>query len=188
MDFIVVYNFCRYRPAAAPWPGCMPYGDANAVVMEMGAEVITVATSIPVIAEVCGTDPFRLMSRFLREVKEAGFVGVQNYPTVCLFDGIIRANLEETGLGFDEEVDMIRRAHVMDLLTCSYVANPDEASAMAAAGADIIVPHMGLTTSGMVGAQSALTMDECKAKVADLTKIARKENPVVLVVSRRPNP
>jgi predicted TIM-barrel enzyme len=150
--------------------------------MEMGAEVLPVATSIPVVAGVCATDPFRVMSRFLKEVKDAGFVGVQNYPTVCLFDGIIRANLEETGLGFDKEVDMIRQAREMDLLTCSYVANPDEASAMAAAGADIMVPQMGLTTSGMTGAQTALTMDECKAKVAELTEMARKENPDVLVV------
>jgi predicted TIM-barrel enzyme len=183
LDFIVIYNSGRYRMAGrSSMAGLMPYGDANAIVMEMGAEVLPVATSIPVIAGVCGTDPFRVMPRFLREVKEAGFAGVQNYPTVCLFDGIIRANLEETGLGFDKEVELIRVARELDLLTCSYVANVDEASAMAAAGADIVVPHMGLTTAGMIGAQTALTMEECKANIADLAKAARRENPDVLVI------
>jgi predicted TIM-barrel enzyme len=183
LDFIVIYNSGRYRMAGrSSMAGLMPYGDANAIMMEMGAEVLPVATSIPVIAGVCGTDPFRVMPRFLREVKEAGFAGVQNYPTVCLFDGIIRANLEETGLGFDKEVDLIRAARDLDLLTCSYVASVDEAGAMAAAGADIVVPHMGLTTAGMIGAQTALTMEECKANIADLAKAARRENPDVLVI------
>ena len=120
LDFIVVYNSGRYRMAGrSSMAGLMPYGDANAIVMDMGAEILPVATQIPVIAGVCGTDPFRLMPRFLRQVAEAGFSGVQNYPTVCLFDGTIRANLEETGLGFDKEVDMIAEAHRLDLLTCS---------------------------------------------------------------------
>ena len=183
LDFIVIYNSGRYRMAGrSSMAGLMPYGDANAIVMEMGQEVLPVATTIPVVAGVCATDPFRLMPQFLRQVKDAGFSGVQNYPTVCLFDGIIRANLEETGLGFDKEVDMIRVAHEMDLFTVSYVANLDEAAAMAAAGSDIVVPHMGLTTSGMIGAQTALSMDEAKVKVAELTRAAREENPDVLIV------
>ncbi len=183
LDFIVIYNSGRYRMAGrSSMAGLMPYGDANAIVMEMGAEVLPVATTIPVLAGVCATDPFRLMPQFLRQVKDAGFSGVQNYPTVCLFDGIIRANLEETGLGFDKEVEMIATAHEMDLLTCSYVANPDEASAMADAGSDIVVPHMGLTTSGMIGAQTALSLDEAEAKVAELTEAARSKNPDVLIV------
>jgi len=183
LDFIVIYNSGRYRMAGrSSMAGLMPYGDANAIVMEMGAEVLPVATQMPVVAGVCGTDPFRLMPRFLREVRDAGFSGVQNYPTVCLFDGIIRANLEETGLGFDKEVDMIAEAHRLDLLTCSYVANLDEAAAMAEAGSDIVVPHMGLTTSGMIGAQTALTMAESKIKVAELAAAARAKNPDVLIV------
>lgn len=183
LDFIVVYNSGRYRMAGrSSMAGLMPYGDANAIVMEMGAEILPVATRIPVLAGVCGTDPFRLMPQFLRGVREAGFSGVQNYPTVCLFDGIIRANLEETGLGFDKEIEMIAEAHRQDLFTCTYVANPDEAEAMAAAGADVVVPHMGLTTSGMIGAQTALTLDDAKVKCGELAAIARKANPDVLVV------
>ncbi|MGH3098039.1 MAG: phosphoenolpyruvate hydrolase family protein [Streptosporangiales bacterium] len=183
LDFIVIYNSGRYRMAGrSSMAGLMPYGDANAIVMEMGEEILPVADRIPVLAGVCGTDPFRLMPQFLRRVRDAGFSGVQNYPTVCLFDGIIRANLEETGLGFDKEVDMIAEAHQLDLFTCTYVANVDEASAMAAAGADIVVPHMGLTTSGMIGAQTALTLDDAKQKCAELTKAARDANPEVMVV------
>lgn len=183
LDFIVVYNSGRYRMAGrSSMAGLMPYGDANAIVMEMGSEILPVATSIPVLAGVCGTDPFRLMPQFLRTVSEAGFSGVQNYPTVCLFDGIIRANLEETGLGFDKEVAMIAEAHRQDLFTCTYVANPDEAEAMARAGADVVVPHMGLTTSGMIGAQTALSLAEAKEKCAELAAAARKANPEVLIV------
>jgi predicted TIM-barrel enzyme len=183
LDFIVVYNSGRYRMAGrSSMAGLMPYGDANAIVMEMASEILPVATRIPVLAGVCGTDPFRLMPQFLRGIKEAGFSGVQNYPTVCLFDGIIRANLEETGLGFDKEVAMIAEAHRQDLFTCTYVANPDEAEAMAAAGADVVVPHMGLTTSGMIGAQTALTLAEAKEKCGELAALARKANPDVLIV------
>lgn len=183
LDFIVVYNSGRYRMAGrSSMAGLMPYGDANAIVMEMGAEILPVATNIPVLAGVCGTDPFRLMPSFLAQVKAAGFSGVQNYPTVCLFDGIIRANLEETGLGFDQEVAMIAEAHRQDLFTCTYVANTDEAAAMAQAGADIVVPHMGLTTSGMIGARTALTLDEAQRKCAELTRAARSANPDVIIV------
>jgi predicted TIM-barrel enzyme len=183
LDFIVVYNSGRYRMAGrSSMAGLMPYGDANAIVMEMGDEILPVADRIPVLAGVCGTDPFRLMPQFLRRVRDAGFSGVQNYPTVCLFDGIIRANLEETGLGFDKEVTMIAGAHELDLFTCTYVANVDEAAAMAGAGADVVVPHMGLTTSGMIGAQTALSLEEAKQKCAELTKAAREVNPDVLIV------
>lgn len=183
LDFIVIYNSGRYRMAGrSSMAGLMPYGDANAIVMEMGAEVLPVTTQIPVLAGVCGTDPFRLMPQFLRTIKDAGFSGVQNYPTVCLFDGIIRTNLEETGLGFDKEVDMIAEANRLDLLTVSYVANSDEAKAMAAAGADVVVPHMGLTTSGMIGAQTALSLDEAAANCAELTAAARQVNSEVISV------
>jgi predicted TIM-barrel enzyme len=183
LDFIVVYNSGRYRMAGrSSMAGLMPYGDANAIVMEMGSEILPVVDHIPVVAGVCGTDPFRIMAKFLRQVKDAGFSGVQNYPTVCLFDGIIRANLEETGLGFDREAAMIAEAHALDLFTATYVANPDEAEMMARAGADVIVPHMGLTTAGMIGAQTAMTLDEAKDKVALLAGIARAINPEVLIV------
>ncbi|HEY9289774.1 MAG TPA: phosphoenolpyruvate hydrolase family protein [Microlunatus sp.] len=183
LDFIVVYNSGRYRMAGrSSMAGLMPYGDANAIVMEMGAEILPVATEIPALAGVCGTDPFRLMPQFLEGVKKAGFSGVQNYPTVCLFDGIIRANLEETGLGFDKEVAMIAEAHRQDLFTCTYVANADEAAAMAEAGADIVVPHMGLTTSGMIGAKTALSLAEAKEKCAELIDAARSVNPEVMIV------
>jgi len=183
LDFIVVYNSGRYRMAGrSSMAGLMPYGDANQIVMDMGAEILPVVDHIPVVAGVCGTDPFRLMPRFLRQIKEAGFSGVQNYPTVCLFDGIIRANLEETGLGFYKEAEMIAEAHALDLFTASYVANPEEAVAMARAGSDVIVSHMGLTTSGMIGARTALTLEECKVKVSELMRAARDVNPDVLVV------
>jgi predicted TIM-barrel enzyme len=183
LDFIVVYNSGRYRMAGrSSMAGLMPYGDANAIVMDMAAEIIPVVQHTPVVAGVCGTDPFRLMPKFLREIKDAGFSGVQNYPTICLFDGIIRANLEETWLGFDREAEMIAEAHELDLFTCTYVANPDEAVAMAKAGADVVVPHMGLTTSGMIGAQTALTMADAKVKVAELAEAARAVNPHVIIV------
>jgi len=183
LDFIVVYNSGRYRMAGrSSMAGLMPYGDANAIVMEMGSEILPVVDQIPVVAGVCGTDPFRLMSKFLRDVKDAGFSGVQNYPTVCLFDGMIRANLEETGLGFYREAEMIAEAHALDLFTATYVANPQEAVAMASAGADVVVPHMGLTTAGMIGARTAMTMAEAKVKVAELAQAAREVNPDVLIV------
>ena len=183
LDFIVVYNSGRYRMAGrSSMAGLMPYGDANQIVMDMGSEILPVVNHIPVVAGVCGTDPFRMMPQFLRSVKDAGFSGVQKYPTVCLFEGIIRANLEETGLGFYKEVEMIAEAHLLDLFTASYVANVDEAVAMALAGSDVIVPHMGLTTSGMVGAQTALTLADAKLKVRELMAAARKVNPEVIVV------
>ncbi len=160
--------------------GCMPYGDANAIVMEMANEVLPVAKNTPVLAGVCGTDPFRLMDVFLRQVKEAGFSGVQNFPTVGLCDGLFRQNLEETGMGFDLEVDMIRRAREIDLFTTPYVFNVDEAKAMAKAGADVIVAHLGLTTKGAIGASTALTLEDAPKKVQELCDAAKSVNPDVI--------
>ncbi|XDB00144.1 phosphoenolpyruvate hydrolase family protein [Sulfitobacter sp. LCG007] len=164
IDLIVIYNSGRYRMAGrGSLAGMMPYGDANAVVMEMAAEVLPVVRHTPVLAGVCATDPFRIMDVFLDQVKAAGFSGVQNFPTVGLIDGNYRANLEETGMGYGHEVDMIRMARGKDLLTTPYVFNEDEARAMAEAGADIIVCHFGLTTGGSIGAETALTLEECPA-------------------------
>lgn len=169
LDFIVIYNSGRYRMAGrSSMAGLMPYGDANAIVMDMGREVLPVTDHIPVYAGVCGTDPFRDIPRFLDEVKAAGFAGVQNYPTVCLFEGMIRANLEETGLGFYKEVELIREAKARDLLTMAYVHDADEAAAMADAGSDILVPHMGLTTSGLIGAKTAMTLNDAADLVGEL--------------------
>jgi predicted TIM-barrel enzyme len=183
LDFVVVYNSGRYRMAGrSSMAGLMPYGDANAIVTEMATETLAVVDRLPVVAGVCATDPFRTIPRFLRELKDMGCAGVQNYPTVCLFDGIIRANLEETGLGFDKEVEMVAAARALDLLTLAYVASEDEARAMAGAGADILVPHMGLTTAGMIGAQTAMTLDEAVAAVDRLGRAARAARPDVIVV------
>src|SRR5213082_1115577 len=162
VDLIVIYNSGRYRMAGrGSLAGLMPYGDANAIVVEMAAEVLPIVREKPVLAGVCGTDPFRLMPVFLRQLKEIGFSGVQNYPTVGLIDGVFRQNLEETGMGFELEIEMIRAARELDLLTCPYVFTPEETRAMAEAGADVLVPHMGLTTKGTIGAHTARTLDEC---------------------------
>ncbi|WP_081416811.1 phosphoenolpyruvate hydrolase family protein [Arthrobacter castelli] len=183
LDLIVIYNSGRFRMAGrSSMAGLMPYGDANAIVMEMGAEVLPVVESIPVFAGVCGTDPFRSMPQFLDEVQRMGFTGVQNYPTVCLFDGVIRANLEETGLGFGKEVEMIRLARERGLMTMAYVHDEDEAGAMTEAGADILVPHMGLTTSGMIGAQTAMTLDDAAMRVSELQKVIAHHNPNATVL------
>src|SRR5215218_2815900 len=164
IDLIVLYNSGRYRMAGrGSLAGLMPYGDANAIVMEMAAEVLTVVRDTPVLAGVCGTDPFRSMERFLAQVKEAGFSGVQNFPTVGLIDGTFRANLEETGMGYALEVEMIGAAKEMGLLTAPYVFDPESAEAMTRVGADVLVPHMGLTTKGSIGAQTAKTLDNCVA-------------------------
>jgi predicted TIM-barrel enzyme len=182
-DLIVIYNSGRFRMAGrGSLAGMLPYGDANAIVMDMSREVLPVVKHTPVLAGVCGTDPFRLMPVFLRQVKETGFAGVQNFPTVGLFDGKIRQNLEETGMGYDLEVEMIRLAHEMDLLTTPYVFNPDEARAMTEAGADILVPHMGLTTSGTIGAQTAVTLEEAAQQVQAMHDAAKEINPDVIVL------
>jgi predicted TIM-barrel enzyme len=183
VDIIIIYNSGRYRMAGrGSLAGLLPYGDANAIVVEMGHEVLPVVKNTPVLAGVCGTDPFRLMPVFLRQIKEMGFDGVQNFPTVGLFDGVMRINLEETGMGYGLEVDMIRQAHELDLLTCPYVFTPDEAKAMAAAGADILVPHMGLTTKGAIGAETALTLEESAKRVRAMHDAAKEVNPDILVL------
>ncbi len=183
VDLMVIYNSGRFRMAGrGSMAGLMPYGDANAIVMEMAGEVLPVVKHTPVLAGVCGTDPFRIMSVFLRQVAELGFSGVQNFPTVCLFDGIIRANLEETGMGYGLEVDMIRTAHEMDLLTTPYAATPDESRQMAEAGADIIVAHMGLTTSGLIGAQTAMSLDGAVSQTQVIADAAHAVRPDVMVI------
>jgi predicted TIM-barrel enzyme len=165
-SFLVVYNSGRYRMAGrSSMAGLMPYGDANAIVLEMGEEILTVVDQVPVMAGVCGTDPFRSMPRFLHEIKSRGFSGVQNYPTVCLFEGVMRANLEETGLGFDKEVEMMRLAVGLDLLTVAYVADEANAAAMAAAGVDVLVPHLGMTASSGIGAKTVVSLDDAVKRV-----------------------
>ena len=182
-DLIIIYNSGRYRMAGrGSLAGLMPYGDANAIVMEMGSEVLPVARNTPVLAGVCGTDPFRLMDVFLRQVGDAGFAGVQNFPTVGLIDGTFRANLEETGMGYGLEVDMIREAAALGLLTSPYVFDPDEAAAMAEAGADVLVPHMGLTTKGSIGAHTAKTLDECVVEIQAMRDAAVKVSADVIVL------
>ena len=183
VDIIIIYNSGRYRMAGrGSLAGLLPYGDANAIVKDMGSEALPVVKDTPVLAGVCGTDPFRLMPVLLRELKEMGFDGVQNFPTVGLFDGSIRSNLEETGMGYNLEVDMIRQAHELDMLTCPYVFNPDEAEAMAKAGADVLVPHMGLTTKGSIGAETALTLEESARRVQAMRDAAVSVNPDILVL------
>jgi len=183
VDLLVIYNSGRFRMAGrGSLSGMMPYGDANAIVMDMANEVIPLVKKIPVLAGVCGTDPFRLMRVFLREIKRVGFSGVQNFPTVGLIDGVFRQNLEETEMGFGLEVDMIRVAHEMDLLTTPYCFNDEEATAMAAAGADIIIPHMGLTTKGTIGAETALTLEQAAARVQSMHDAAKRVNSEILVL------
>jgi predicted TIM-barrel enzyme len=182
-DLIIIYNSGRYRMAGrGSLAGLLPYGDANAIVVEMAAEVLPVVPSTPVLAGVCGTDPFRLMPVFLRQLREIGFTGVQNFPTVGLFDGTFRQNLEETGMGYELEVEMIRAARELDLLTCPYVFTPDEARAMAEAGADVLVPHMGLTTGGAIGAETARTLDESVELIQAMRDAAVEVAPDVLVL------
>jgi predicted TIM-barrel enzyme len=183
VDLIIIYNSGRYRMAGrGSLSGLMPYGDANAIVMEMASEVLTIVRDTPVLAGVCGTDPFRQMPLFLSEVAGAGFSGVQNFPTVGLIDGLFRQNLEETGMGFGLEIEMIRLAHEMNLLTTPYCFNADEAEAMAEAGADIIVAHLGLTTKGSIGATTAVTLENAPAKVQEIADAAKAVNPEVIVL------
>ena len=183
VDLIVIYNSGRFRMAGrGSLAGLMPYGDANAIVMEMAGEVLPAAQDTPVLAGVCGTDPFRLMPVFLEQVRDAGFSGVQNFPTVGLFDGTIRTGLEETGMGYGLEVDMVRLAREMDLLTTPYCFNPDEATAMAEAGADILIPHMGLTTKGLIGAGTAVSLEDAAGRVQAMADAARQVRPDILVL------
>lgn len=183
IDLIIIYNSGRFRMAGhGSLAGLLPFGDANAIVMDMAREVLPVVKKTPVLAGVCGTDPMRRMEYFLREIKEMGFAGVQNFPTVGLFDGTLRINLEETGFGYDREVEMIRLARQIDLLTTPYVFNTQEAVAMAQAGADILVAHMGLTTSGSIGARTAKTLDQCVELITAMAEAARRVRPDILML------
>ncbi|HLW26657.1 MAG TPA: phosphoenolpyruvate hydrolase family protein [Kiloniellales bacterium] len=183
IDLIVIYNSGRYRMAGrGSLAGLLAYGDANQIVLEMAQEVLPVVRHTPVLAGVNGTDPFRDMDVFLDELKRVGFAGVQNFPTVGLIDGTFRANLEETGMSYGLEVDMIAKAHAKDLLTTPYVFNADEAAAMAKAGADIVVCHMGLTTGGSIGAETALKLEDCPKLVDEWAEAALRVNPDVIVL------
>lgn len=183
IDLIVIYNSGRFRMAGhGSLAGLMPFGDANKIVMEMANEVLPVVKKTPVLAGVCGTDPMRVMPRFLEEVKAVGFAGVQNFPTVGLIDGIFRANLEETNMGYPKEIDMIRMAHDLDLLTTPYVFSAEDAAAMTNSGADILVAHMGLTTSGSIGARTAKTLDECVVLIDWIVDTAKSIRGDVIVL------
>lgn len=183
IDLIVIYNSGRYRMAGrGSLAGLLAYGNANEIVKEMAREVLPVVKHTPVIAGVNGTDPFVIMDHFLDELKALGFSGVQNFPTVGLIDGTFRTNLEETGMGFGHEIDMIRLANQKDLLTTPYVFNADEAREMARAGADILVPHMGLTTGGSIGAETALKLEDCPALIDEWAAAARSVRPDIIVL------
>jgi len=183
IDLIVIYNSGRYRMAGrGSLSGLMAYGNANEIVMEMAHEVLPVVSKTPVLAGVNGTDPFCIFDHYLDQVKAIGFAGVQNFPTVGLIDGTFRANLEETGMSYSQEIDMIRMAHEKDLLTTPYVFNEGDAAAMAAAGADIIVCHLGLTTGGAIGAETSLTLKDCPALVDSWAEAALKVNPDAIIL------
>lgn len=182
-DMLIIYNSGRFRMAGrGSLSGLLSYGDANQIVVEMGAEVLPVVKNTPVLAGVCGTDPFRVMDVYLKQLKDQGFNGVQNFPTVGLIDGVFRQNLEETDMGYGLEVDMIRKAHELDLLTCPYVFDPEQAKDMAEAGADILVAHMGLTTKGTIGAKTALTLDDCVDKIKKIIEAGKSVNPDIMVI------
>lgn len=182
-DLIIIYNSGRYRMAGrGSLAGLMPFGDANKIVVEMASEVLPIARNTPVLAGVCGTDPFRLMDVFLKELIDIGFSGVQNFPTVGLIDGVFRQNLEETGMGYDLEVEMIAKAHDLGLLTTPYVFNEEDAQKMAKAGADVLVAHMGLTTKGAIGAKTALTLGEATKRVQDIHDAAKSAKSDILVI------
>jgi predicted TIM-barrel enzyme len=183
IDLIIIYNSGRYRMAGrGSLAGLMPYGDANAIVMDMAREVLTVVNQTPVLAGVCASDPFRQMPRFLDEIKATGFAGVQNFPTVGLIDGAFRANLEETGMGYDKEVELVRLARERDLLTTPYAFTTTEAEQMATAGADVVVAHMGLTTKGSIGAETAKTLDDSVREVQAIADAARSVRDDVIVL------
>ncbi|BEU86618.1 phosphoenolpyruvate hydrolase family protein [Selenomonas sp. TAMA-11512] len=183
VDMLIIYNSGRFRMAGrGSLSGLLSYGDANQIVQEMGREVLPIVKKTPVLAGVCGTDPFRVMDLFLADLKAQGFNGVQNFPTVGLIDGKFRANLEETGMGYGLEVDMIRMAHELDMLTCPYVFDPEQAKAMAEAGADILVAHMGLTTKGSIGAETAVTLDDCCDRIRAIIKAGRSVRSDIMVI------
>ncbi|MBR7672548.1 phosphoenolpyruvate hydrolase family protein [Streptomyces daliensis] len=182
-DLLIIYNSGRYRMAGrGSLAGLLPYGDANAIVVDMAGEVLPVVRDTPVLAGVCGSDPFRVMGHFLDQLKAMGFTGVQNFPTVGLYDGVFRANLEETGMGFGLEIDMIRQAHERDLLTAPYAFDPDQAAELARAGADVLVPHVGLTTKGSIGAATAMTLDQAARAVQEMHDAAKRVSPDILVL------
>ncbi|OYP29380.1 phosphoenolpyruvate hydrolase family protein [Rhodopirellula sp. MGV] len=183
IDLIVIYNSGRFRMAGrGSLSGLMPYGNANQIVKEMAYEVLTAVDHTPVLAGVCGTDPFMLRDQFLRELKDMGFAGIQNFPTVGLIDGTFRANLEETGMGFGLEIECIAAAHSMDLLTTPYAFDAEQAKLLTEAGADIVVAHMGLTTSGTIGAQTALTLQDSVSKVREIAEAAKSVREDVFVL------
>ncbi|KAI5923990.1 TIM-barrel-protein domain-containing protein [Camillea tinctor] len=182
-DLIIIYNSGRFRMAGrGSLAGLLPYGDANAIVVDMAREVLPVVKNTPVLAGVCGTDPFRDMRQFLKQLKELGFSGVQNFPTVGLMDGVFRANLEETEMGYDLEVEMIRIAAEMDLVTSPYVFSVEEAVSMTKAGADIIVAHMGLTTSKGIGGKTGKSLDDCVKLIQDIREAAVKIREDIIVL------
>ncbi len=183
IDLIVIYNSGRFRMAGrGSLAGMLPYGNANQIVKEMAHEVLTAVRHTPVLAGVCGTDPFLLRDHFLRELQAMGFAGIQNFPTVGLFDGTFRANLEETGMGFQLEIDCIAAAHALDLLTTPYAFDPEQARLLTEAGADILVAHMGLTTSGTIGARTSKSLDDCVREISAIVAAARKVREDVLVL------
>ena len=183
IDLIVIYNSGRYRMAGrGSLAGLMPYGNANQIVRDMAHEVITAVKHTPVLAGVCATDPFMMRDVFLQELKTLGFAGIQNFPTVGLFDGTFRANLEETGMGFGLEIDCIGAANRMDLLTTPYAFDAEQARALTEAGADILVAHMGLTTSGTIGAETSLTLEDCVPRIAEMAEAARQIRSDVIVL------
>lgn len=183
VDLIIIYNSGRYRMAGrGSLAGLMPYGDANAIVVEMASEVLPVVRDTPVLAGVCGTDPFRMMDHFIPELGRIGFSGVQNFPTVGLIDGVFRQNLEETDMGYAHEVEAVRIARANDLLTAPYVFDVESTVAMTEAGADVLVPHMGLTTKGSIGAQTALTLEDCVPLIQAMRDAAVAVNPDVIVL------
>ena len=183
VDLIIIYNSGRFRMAGrGSLAGLLPYGDANAIVVDMASEVLPVVEDTPVLAGVCGTDPFRIMDVFLPQLKEMGFSGIQNFPTVGLYDGKLGQNLEETGMGYGLEVELVRKANELDLLTAPYVFDPDQAARMAEAGADVLVPHMGLTTKGSIGAESGRTLDDCVRDVQAISDAAHGVSSAVIVL------
>jgi predicted TIM-barrel enzyme len=183
IDLIVIYNSGRFRMAGrGSMAGLMPYGNANAIVKEMAREVLTAVRHTPVLAGVCASDPFMLRDHFLRELKDMGFAGIQNFPTVGLIDGLFRANLEETGMGFGLEIDLIDAAHRLELLTTPYAFDPEQSRLLTQAGADIVVAHMGLTTKGSIGAKTARTLDDCVGEVAAIAEAGKSARADLLVL------
>ena len=183
VDLIIIYNSGRYRMAGrGSLAGLMPYGDANSIVVDMAREVLPIVKNTPVLAGVCGTDPFIIMDKFIAKLKDMGFVGVQNFPTVGLIDGNFRQNLEETGMSYDLEVEMISIAYKLDMLTTPYVFNTEDAVKMVKAGADIVVAHMGLTTKGSIGASTRLTLKDSAAKVQEISDAAKGINPDTIIL------